>query len=95
MLGILTFTFGNFSGIFGICTVKNKRKEEETFLLVVDPHFWKSPKTQNQPQNEPQKMRQMLSEEKWVEWKSLKEFMKNSFYNLCLPQIKRNKPDTV
>ncbi len=35
-------------------------------------------------------MRQTLSSEHWIEWKSLKEFMKNSFYNLCLPQIKWN-----
>jgi hypothetical protein len=62
--------------------------------LVVDPHFWKSPKgTQNE--NECRRMRHTLRDENWVEWKNLKEFMKNSFYNLCLPQMKRNKTETV
>jgi hypothetical protein len=68
------FSFGNFSGIFGVCTVKVEEKEE-TFLLVVDPHFWKSAKMDSE------KMRQTLTTENWIQWKNLNEFMTRSKLN--------------
>ena len=60
-------------GIFGVAQDKN----DQCYLLVVDPHYY------GKPISDPK----MLSENGWVAWKSLDEFVHDSFYNLCLPQI--------
>ena len=61
-------------GIFGTMTSKNGDK----FLLVVDPHYW-GKKVEEKT----------LYERNWISWKRLDEFMESSFYNLCLPQVRK------
>lgn len=58
-------------GIFGIHI-----GEENTYLLVVDPHFVGRAKSARQ-----------LQGDYFVKWQNLNEFIDSSFYNLCLPQI--------
>ena len=59
-------------GIFGVAQDRNN----QSYLLVVDPHYYGKPITDPK----------MLSQNDWVTWKSLDEFVHDSFYNLCLPQ---------
>ena len=61
-------------GIFGTMTSTGGDK----FLLVVDPHYW-GKRVEDA----------VLYERNWVSWRRLDEFMESSFYNLCLPQIKK------
>lgn len=60
-------------GVFGACKV-----EEQEMLLIVDPHFV----------GEANKSTDTLVRDGWVKWVPLEDFDQNSFYNLCLPQIK-------
>lgn len=47
------------------------------YLLVVDPHFVGVVRDIEK-----------LTNESWVKWQDLTEFVDSSFYNLCLPQMK-------
>lgn len=47
------------------------------YLLIVDPHFVGKAKSAEQ-----------LSDDCWVKWQKLDDFVDSSFYNLCLPQLK-------
>lgn len=58
-------------GIVGIHVGK-----ENTYLLVVDPHFVGRARSPEQ-----------LQRSDWVKWQNLNDFIDSSFYNLCLPQI--------
>ncbi|RXG52079.1 Ufm1-specific protease 1 [Armadillidium vulgare] len=60
-------------GIVGICRGK---EEENSYLLVVDPHFWGEAREQS-----------YLQSNNWVKWQKLSDFDSSSFYNLCLPQL--------
>ncbi|XP_043285214.1 ufm1-specific protease 1 [Venturia canescens] len=51
--------------------------DENTYLLVVDPHFVGRAKS-----------REQLQQNNWTKWQNLKDFIDSSFYNICLPQIK-------
>ncbi|XP_066980582.1 ufm1-specific protease 1-like isoform X1 [Macrobrachium rosenbergii] len=48
----------------------------ETYLLVVDPHFWGEGKSNSQ-----------LQGAGWIKWQTLSDFHMTTFYNLCLPQL--------
>ncbi|XP_064095124.1 ufm1-specific protease 1-like isoform X2 [Macrobrachium nipponense] len=48
----------------------------ETYLLVVDPHFWGEGKNNSQ-----------LQGAGWIKWQTLSDFHMTTFYNLCLPQL--------
>ncbi len=50
---------------------------DEIWLLVVDPHFQGCPKSS-----------EILIKRGYVKWYHEKEFMNQSFYNLCMPKIK-------
>ncbi|XP_077294516.1 UFM1 specific peptidase 1 [Arctopsyche grandis] len=50
--------------------------DDKTYLLVVDPHCRRKPKSQS-----------ALQSDGWIDWRDLDSFVENSFYNLCLPQI--------
>ena len=77
----------SISGIFGVCSTRNPDSgKEEHFLLVIDPHFWKNSGAS------PEKILERLTEENWIQWKNLDEFLTGSFYNLCLPQITAKGP---
>ena len=62
-------------GVFGAA-----RGSSSSHLLVVDPHYFGKAR----PKEE-------LWERGWVKWVPLSEFMDSSFYNLCLPRVKRSK----
>lgn len=49
-------------------------------LLVVDPHY----SGKSIPPQE-------LAEQGWVRWMGIEEFCKDSFYNMCLPQVALEK----
>lgn len=51
--------------------------DDETFLLVVDPHYAGKEITA-----------EFLQTKQWVKWQALNDFIGSSFYNLCLPQVK-------
>ncbi|MCL4122841.1 UNVERIFIED_CONTAM: hypothetical protein GTU68_017376 [Idotea baltica] len=57
--------------IVGIC-----RGDKNTYLLVVDPHYWGEARETA-----------TLHQSSWVKWQNLKDFNFYSFYNLCLPQL--------
>ncbi|XP_072045124.1 ufm1-specific protease 1-like [Amphiura filiformis] len=48
----------------------------KSYLLVLDPHFWGTPTNS------------ILHEDKWLSWKPVDDFLEDSFYNFCLPQLK-------
>lgn len=58
-------------GIAGV-----KLENNELFLLVIDPHY--RGKTTDLIQ---------LSNDGFVYWQNVKDFINCSFYNLCLPQL--------
>ena len=60
-------------GIFGVAQDKN----DAFYLLVIDPHYY------GKPPSSPQD----LCRNGWVQWKALDDFMNDSFYNLCMPQV--------
>lgn len=51
-------------------------KDNKIFLLVVDPHFVGTPKSA-----------QDLIDKGYVKWMSEEEFIDQSFYNFCIPQV--------
>ncbi|XP_076659311.1 UFM1 specific peptidase 1 isoform X1 [Halictus rubicundus] len=59
------------------CIVGVHEGVENTYMLIVDPHFVGQARSNEQ-----------LQSEHWVKWQNLKDFVDSSFYNLCLPQIK-------
>ncbi|XP_076333048.1 ufm1-specific protease 1-like [Tachypleus tridentatus] len=59
-------------GIMGICSTS-----EESYLLVVDPHYSGRSTT-----------KETLQILEFVKWYPLSSFMESSFYNLCFPQLK-------
>lgn len=59
-------------GILGVC-----RNEKETFLLILDPHYFG-----------PTPSCESLERDNFLLWRSLSTFSEGSFYNLCLPQLK-------
>lgn len=59
------------------CVVGIHESIENTYLLIVDPHFVGKAKGTEQLENY-----------QWVKWQNLDNFVDSSFYNLCLPQIK-------
>ena len=63
----------NLQGVFGACSL-----DDEGYLLIVDPHHV-SPTGCSASQ---------LVSEGWVKWVSIEQFSQDSFYNLCLPQVK-------
>ncbi|CAD5110923.1 DgyrCDS282 [Dimorphilus gyrociliatus] len=62
-------------GILGVCQSK-----ENAYLLVLDPHYYG-------PNQSPRE----LTESGFLCWRSLESFMPNSFYNLCLVQLKASE----
>lgn len=50
--------------------------DEDTYLLVIDPHFVGKAKSIEQ-----------LQSNNWIVWQNLKDFVESSFYNFCLPQV--------
>ncbi|XP_078052190.1 UFM1 specific peptidase 1 [Augochlora pura] len=59
------------------CIVGLHEGAENTYMLIVDPHFVGQARSKEQ-----------LVSQQWVKWQSLNDFIDSSFYNLCLPQIK-------
>lgn len=57
-------------GIMGVA-----QSPMQSYLLLVDPHFWGEAKEISK-----------LQATSWVKWQPLTEFHGSSFYNLCLPQ---------
>ncbi|XP_022092880.1 ufm1-specific protease 1-like [Acanthaster planci] len=51
--------------------------QQQTCLLVLDPHFYGDPTFDT------------LTSSSYLLWKPLDSFMENSFYNLCLPIVKK------
>ena len=60
-------------GVFGACSL-----DDQGYLLIVDPHHV-APTGCSASQ---------LVSEGWVKWVSIEQFSQDSFYNLCLPQVK-------
>nr|XP_031841942.1 ufm1-specific protease 1 isoform X1 [Nomia melanderi] len=58
------------------CIVGIHEGVENTYMLIVDPHFVGQAKSNEQ-----------LVSQHWVKWQKLADFVDSSFYNLCLPQI--------
>ncbi|XP_045126809.1 ufm1-specific protease 1-like [Portunus trituberculatus] len=58
-------------GVMGVC-----RGASESYLLVVDPHFW----------GEVREV-EALQGSGWVKWQPLSDFHQSTFYNMCLPQL--------
>ncbi|XP_064628388.1 ufm1-specific protease 1-like [Lineus longissimus] len=65
-------TDSSSKGILGV-----SRDSSDTYLLVLDPHFYGQCNNRGELQNDG-----------WVKWRPLKDFCYDSFYNLCLPQYK-------
>ena len=63
-------------GIFGACST-----ETEKYFLILDPHFVKRSDEEYCAEN--------LVESGWAKWVRLEDFCDSSFYNLCLPQTRR------
>ena len=63
-------------GIFGICSSGDAN---EHYLLVVDPHYVATTHDVTP---------QLLVDQGWVKWVKLSHFEADSFYNICLPQVK-------
>lgn len=59
------------------CVVGIHEGANNTYLLIVDPHFVGRATGTEQLENY-----------RWVKWQRLDDFIGSSFYNLCLPQIK-------
>ncbi|KAL9915903.1 probable Ufm1-specific protease 1 [Glossina fuscipes] len=53
------------------------RDRENTYLLIVDPHFSGVPTSV-----------QELIDKGYIRWRNINEFIDNSFYNLCLPILR-------
>ncbi|XP_064595334.1 ufm1-specific protease 1-like [Liolophura sinensis] len=51
--------------------------QDPASLLVLDPHFYG-----------PLKSVETLCTENWIKWRTVDTFNEDSFYNLCLPQLK-------
>jgi len=60
-------------GVFGACSL-----DDQGYLLIVDPHHVSSTGCSAS----------QLVSEGWVKWVSIEQFNQDSFYNLCLPQVK-------
>ncbi|XP_042885071.1 ufm1-specific protease 1-like [Penaeus japonicus] len=58
-------------GIVGVC-----KNATDTYLLVVDPHYWGEARDVAS-----------LQASGWAKWQSISDFQASSFYNLCLPQF--------
>ena len=63
-------------GVFGACATKSSK-----FFLILDPHYVKS--------NSEVVDYDKLVTSGWAQWVNLEEFSRSSFYNLCLPQIRK------
>ena len=61
-------------GVFGVAETEDGQK----YFLIVDPHYHGKDLSQEE-----------LALKGWVKWQSVDEFNESSFYNLCLPQVKR------
>ncbi|KAG2467692.1 inactive Ufm1-specific protease 1 [Polypterus senegalus] len=60
-------------GILGLCSGKHGH-----YMLVLDPHFYGPPGSIST--NTAQK-------EGWISWRKIELFERESFYNICLPQL--------
>lgn len=59
-------------GIVGV-----HQNEENTYLLIVDPHFVGKAKSTKQ-----------LIDTGYLYWKNIKDLDQHSFYNICFPQVR-------
>lgn len=59
------------------CIVGLHIRNEDVYLLIVDPHFIGKAKSA-----------EYLKNNNWVKWQNLNDFLDSSFYNLCFPQLK-------
>lgn len=59
------------------CIVGLHTSAKGVYLLIVDPHFVGRARDAEHLRND-----------YWIKWQSLDDFIDNSFYNLCLPQVK-------
>ena len=64
-------------GILGICCDDN---QENTHLLVLDPHF-------TMDKTEKRYSTKEIQDQQFVKWVPLSSFDERSFYNLCLPLV--------
>ena len=62
----------------GILGVGVSKKDSKPHFLVTNPHFVSSG---------PNKLAELF-DGKWIEWRAVDSFDTESFYNLCLPQLK-------
>ena len=65
-------------GVFGACSAG-----QDKYFLILDPHFGRVESKSPTPD--------MLVEQGWAQWVKISEFSSSSFYNLCIPQVKKLK----
>lgn len=70
-------------GIFGACTTQSGE-----YFLIVDPHYVSSSSLSSSPSSPSSSC---MVRDQWVQWVSLRDFQQDSFYNLCLPQVRSEK----
>lgn len=73
-------TDASSKGILGVCRTSSGKP----FLLVLDPHWYR-----NDAKQGPLADSTVLREHGWVGWLPLDSLMDGSFYNLCLPLLRR------
>ncbi|KAM7134009.1 ufm1-specific protease 1 isoform 1-T1 [Macrochelys suwanniensis] len=68
-------------GLLGVCSVP-----AGPHLLVLDPHYYQGARGLG---------REGMQAAGWVRWQGLASFDPASFYNLCLPQFRRDAGDSA